>query len=301
MIYNALQYNPGGDHKLRSCELNISSESDYYVYSPSVMARETLLYPVCTGHFFYEPGYSLNRDSYDSYLILYVESGSMSVSPGGCEYVAEQGSFVFLNCYLPHSYRTNTGCECYWCHFDGAAADAFFRYATEKSGTVLSLIDPDYPASKLKAIYHCFSGRNAVREPIIARYLNDILTSFLPGSESDSTISEHQKMVESAISYIGEHLNEDITVDMLARMVGLSPCYFIRTFKTATGFPPHGYLRNARLNAAKYLLANTCLPLKEICLSVGFSCESVFCSAFKKSVGVTPTEYRNGIPPASSG
>lgn len=47
------------------------------------MAQEMLLYPICTGHFFYESGYSLSRDAYDSYLILYIESGSMTVAIRG--------------------------------------------------------------------------------------------------------------------------------------------------------------------------------------------------------------------------
>ena len=48
-------------------ENRIAPESEYFVYSPSAVARNTFFYPICTGHFIYEPHYELRRTSYDSY------------------------------------------------------------------------------------------------------------------------------------------------------------------------------------------------------------------------------------------
>ena len=78
----------------------------------------------------------------------------------------------------------------------------------------------------------------------------------------------------------------------LAEQAGLSQYHFIRTFKKETGFTPHEYLVNTRLATARYLLKNTRLPVKDICFNTGFSCESVFCSAFKQHQGMTPAQYR---------
>lgn len=278
---------------MRSPEALITPQSDYYVYSPSAMALEMLLYPICVGHFYCQPGYSLHRDTYDSYLVLYLADGTMTVSAGGRETLAQAGSFVLLDCYKPHAYRTDNGYECYWCHFDGVTAGAFCRHVIGRLGNVFSLGEPEIPRSGLEAIYRRFADGSAIREPEISQYLNDILTAFLLGSQHGEAEWNHHTMAEAVISYIGEHLNEPITVDMMARQAGLSTYHFIRTFRKATGFSPHEYLRNARLNMAKYLLCNTGLPLKEICRNVGFSCESVFCQAFRQSTGMTPTEYRS--------
>lgn len=56
---------------------------------------------------------------------------------------------------------------------------------------------------------------------------------------------------------------------------------------------PHEYVLNYRLGIAKILLLETNLSVNAICFESGFSSESVFCSAFKKKTGVTPTAYRN--------
>ena len=100
-------------------------------------------------------------------------------------------------------------------------------------------------------------------------------------------------MSERVISYIGEHFAEDISIDELAQVAGLSQYHFIRSFRKETGFTPHEYLINIRINTAKYLLKNSQLSIKDICYQAGFSCESVFCSTFKRQLKMTPTEYRN--------
>jgi len=62
---------------LKSCELLVSTESDYYVYTPSKAAQEMFFYPLQCGHFIYEAGYALRRESYDSFLLLYIKEGEI--------------------------------------------------------------------------------------------------------------------------------------------------------------------------------------------------------------------------------
>ena len=50
-----------------------SGKPDYYLYTPSTQAARTFFYPVCTGYFRYAPGYCLKRNSYDSFLIMYIK------------------------------------------------------------------------------------------------------------------------------------------------------------------------------------------------------------------------------------
>ena len=95
--------------------------------------------------------------------------------------------------------------------------------------------------------------------------------------------------------YINEHFHEDISVDQLASLSGLSRYYFIRVFRQETGYTPHEYLVNRRMATARYLLKYSSLSSKEICFQSGFSGESVFCSAFRKQHGMTPQQYREAM------
>lgn len=288
---------------MKPFEKHIIEPSDYYVYTPSVTAKQIFFYPLQCGHFFYEAGYHLSREAFDSFLLMYVEEGSMTF-----EYTAQDrgglpgerlsgeihaGQFLFLNCYLPHAYDSVSGCKCLWCHFDGELARGFYTSATAHAGAVLTLKNP-YPAlEKLKAVYDVFKNRSPVREPLISKYITDLLTMFLLDPPKKEDTLRQADILAECVGYISEHFAEELSVELLAARAGLSPYHFIRVFRRETGFTPHQYLMNTRIAAAKYLLKNSTLSTKSICFQTGFSCESVFCSAFKKHQGITPTAYRN--------
>jgi transcriptional regulator GlxA family with amidase domain len=82
----------------------------------------------------------------------------------------------------------------------------------------------------------------------------------------------------------------------MAESVNLSPPYFCYLFKSITGVPPARYLKTLRMQQAATLLTTTFLSVKEIVSRVGFADESHFVRDFKRIYGLTPSEYRNGVP-----
>jgi AraC-like DNA-binding protein len=224
---------------------------------------------------------------------MYIEKGSLTLEFEGHTRQIEAGSFVLIDCYKPHSYYSDQGWESIWCHFDGPTARAYYETIVSHLSNVFSLVNPYPIISKLESIYHTFLDGSVIKEPLMSKFINDILTAFLLYTPQGKNASNYLNMAQEIISYINEHFTEDISVDTLAERAGLSVYHFIRTFKKETGFTPHEYIINTRLNTAKYLLQNSKLPVKDICFNTGFSSESVFCSAFKKHLNVTPTQYRN--------
>lgn len=278
---------------MKSCEDLVAESSEYYVYSPSKSAQEMFLYPLQCGYFRYLPGYRLVRESFESLLLIYVEKGTMLLRYDGKMQRAVHGDFIFLDCDMLHEYATEEGCECLWCHFDGLAARSFYRNIAERLGNVFSLPDAYKVVTKLQLIMDIFKNGRTVREPLLSKYLNDILTIFLLYVPSTDILRDYAGMAEDTITYINEHFAEDISIDTLAGRAGISPYHFIRIFKKETGFTPHEYIINTRMATARYLLKNTKLPIKAICFQTGFSSESVFCSAFKKKHSMTPAQYRS--------
>lgn len=69
--------------------------------------------------------------------------------------------------------------------------------------------------------------------------------------------------------------------------------YYNRLIHRNTGLSFSGYLKKLRMQRARYLLTNTSIPIKDICLSLGYKDSSYFYSFFKKETGFTPLEYRN--------
>ena len=89
-----------------------------------------------------------------------------------------------------------------------------------------------------------------------------------------------------------DHLAEDIRLDDLAELTGLTAKHFSRAFKKSTGLPPHQYLIVQRIEAAKQRLINAKTSLADIALACGFADQSHFAATFRKVVGVPPGTWR---------
>jgi AraC family transcriptional regulator len=91
--------------------------------------------------------------------------------------------------------------------------------------------------------------------------------------------------------------SSDLSLQALANESGYSRVHFVRMFRAATGYSPHNYLLNLRLEQARELLKNPSLSLIDIALECGFSSHSHMSRLFHKSVGVTPSAYRRSLLP----
>jgi AraC family transcriptional regulator len=89
----------------------------------------------------------------------------------------------------------------------------------------------------------------------------------------------------------------DLSLQTLANESGYSRVHFVRMFKGATGYSPHNYLLNLKLERARELLKNPSTSLIDIALDCGFSSHSHMSRLFRKSVGVTPSAYRRSLRP----
>ena len=100
--------------------------------------------------------------------------------------------------------------------------------------------------------------------------------------------------MDRAVTCINQCIGQEPPVAELARMTGLSEYHFIRVFREIMGATPRQYIIANRMNHAKYLLKTTGLPVGEIGGMVGYSSESMFTAAFRRTQGIAPRKYRNG-------
>ncbi|WP_029319935.1 response regulator [Butyrivibrio sp. AE3004] len=111
----------------------------------------------------------------------------------------------------------------------------------------------------------------------------------------DDSKGHYRDAVNQVIAYIEEHFTEeDLSLNTLAAHVNFSPNHLSAVFRQQTGQPFIKYLTDYRMNAAKDLLRTTAKKSNEIGLLVGYKDPHYFSYLFKKTQGVTPTQYRGG-------
>lgn len=101
--------------------------------------------------------------------------------------------------------------------------------------------------------------------------------------------------LKTAIEYIQDNLQSELSLDGIAGTVGLSPYYFAHTFKATTGIPPYQYVRQSRVERAKKLLRDSSLSIVEIAYEAGFGNQSHMTTVFRKTLQVTPNAYRQQV------
>ncbi len=127
----------------------------------------------------------------------------------------------------------------------------------------------------------------------LKRWFVDKVTT---ASQNVSTKREEKSvsLVEKAKAYMDMNYQKDLSLDDVSREYNISPYYFSRMFREENGQSFIDYLTSVRMEKAKELLTDSELSMKEIGVMVGYSDPNYFSRSFKKNIGVTPTEYRDG-------
>lgn len=96
-------------------------------------------------------------------------------------------------------------------------------------------------------------------------------------------------------SYVRDHLSEELTLDELALMLGISVRHLSRTVREAKGMGVHRWIAEWRIKEARRQLTETNLPIHEIARRSGFQNAAAFSTAFRTACGFAPGEFRRFI------
>lgn len=135
-------------------------------------------------------------------------------------------------------------------------------------------------------------GNDIIEKSAFMELLVLLNSFYYISTQKESTISTYtyNHQVEEMISFINQHIQEPITIEILAKHFYLSDSYICRMFKSATGTTINKYMIARRISIAKSLLASG-LNVNDVCEQCGFRDYSNFLKAFTRAVGISPKKY----------
>lgn len=266
-----------------------------------------------------------------SAVLLIGLSGSYPIAQDDREFVLCENSFLLLFPGHEHrGYAPATDAQShYWCHFHFPQSSAPYADDCKECSEFLPVVveDPDitlpenrkfcylpeagmltYPdkfhilfRQLIDASQNSYPSKEA-RDIICSSYITIILNELTQQTLEGALIRQIEEISGSrqaaVIARVKEYLRASLcdttlSIPALARQFHYHPNYLSQIFRAETGMTMTRYLNAVRLEKAGTLLLNSDLHIDMIAAECGFNDEKYFMKAFKRSYGVTPTEYRN--------
>ncbi|NRY59136.1 AraC family ligand binding domain-containing protein [Clostridium beijerinckii] len=235
---------------------------------------------------------------HDYYVIGFIENGKRYLSCKNKQYIIETGDLIVFN---PGDIHT---CE----QIDDRALD--YRCINIKKDVMKKITFeitgkeylPNFMefvlfrnelTSSLKELHLMImeEERNLKKEELFLFIIEQLIREY-SNPVSEMTIQEASVEIKTVCDYLENNYMENITLNQLSNLTGLSKYYLLHSFTKQKGISPYNYLQTIRIGKAKKMLEQGIAPI-DVAFKTGFTDQSHFTNFFKKLIGLTPKQYMN--------
>lgn len=248
---------------------------------------------IISGRSWCDGSYRIFRECSEFWVIEYISSGMGSIEINGKVYYPQKGDVYLLPSGSRHCYYSNAKEP--WIktfvNFRGAVADGLAS-AYHLKGIVLFPGVEQAVAERFFQIYTMMQNRNLEDAYVIFKteiLIHEIFHILGQKIKSSIGISDEMKKIKD---YLETHVSVSVTIDELSALIYRSPDYLIRHFREEFGMTPYKYFIEKKMEAAKTMLRDTSLSVKEIGELVGYEDAHYFSNVFRKESGIPPLQYR---------
>ena len=105
----------------------------------------------------------------------------------------------------------------------------------------------------------------------------------------------HQQIIQTLIEWMDDHIDQPLSIDVVAKKSGYSKWYLQRMFRTVMRQTLGDYIRQRRLLLAAVELRNTERPIFDIAMDLGYVSQQTFSRVFRREFDRTPSDYRHRL------
>ncbi|GAC1428993.1 MAG: AraC family transcriptional regulator [Acidobacteriaceae bacterium] len=243
--------------------------------------------------------YSFAKHTHEGAAIGVIEDGAESFYYRGAIHTAPAGQIVVFNPNEPH---TGQGANEHGWRFRMFYLDSRLlqRAAAEMAGKVCDIpffatpiIQDVELAGMLRNLHKSLEagGSDIERQSKFIWTFAHLARRHADSSPSERAVGSEKAVVKLVREYLEDHFADNVSLDQIAVLSGLSSYHLIRVFRSEVGLPPHAYLEQVRINRARQLL-RAGNSIAEVAYTTGFTDQSHFSRHFKKMTGVTPGQYQ---------
>ena len=232
---------------------------------------------------------------HDPVEVVIIRKGYLSMTVNGTLYVLEPNTVIMVFPGMIHSYES-------------ASEDAeglFVGFTPDSIDEFRSTLTSMWPVNPVVRISECpedldeairklegYSGREGTF-PLMLPYIHVMAACLLTKLELVPSEKLHNNsFMYNALQYIQQHSNENLTLDSVAKELGVGGSYLSHLFSQKMKVNFRKFLNTIRIEKACVLLEDSPMSIKEICFEVGFENTRTFHRVFMEEQKMTPGEYR---------
>ncbi len=241
--------------------------------------------------------YTYRKKGLPENFLFYCVDGHGWYKIGNQKFEVGPNEFFILPQNKEHAYGSNPNnpWSIYWIHFGGDALPAFNKtLGVQKHFKPFYIKNSAETTAVFTKIYKALQLGYSIDNLLFANMcLSHFLTLFIYNSRHNETAAtDVPDCVDSAILFMQQHLDENISLNNLSKQYNYSVSRFSNLFKQKTGYAPIDYFLQMKMQKACQQLDFTNHSIKFISFDMGFDDPYYFSKRFKTIIGVSPKQYR---------
>lgn len=287
---------------------DVSGKSDgfrdeKYMIVPTESFAEYMAHPLIRAAYLTDVGffpkakehYREREEGADQYILIYCTEGKGVIEVEDQIYRLEKSDAFCIPRNVWHKYYADEKepWSILWVHFKGENTN-YFPLEERKIVHINSRHSDNRMMVLFNLLFRVLERNYTIGNFIYISQVLSLILSEIYFREKVDESSVQDRHVTMVIRYMYQHLRENLTLEEISEEVQLSKSYLNAVFKAQTGKSPVEFFIHLKMQEACKLLKSTDYYIYEVSSELGYTDQYYFSRIFKKVVGVSPKDYKNG-------
>lgn len=274
-----------------------------YMIVPTESFAEYMAHPLIRAAYLTDVGffpkakehYREREEGADQYILIYCTEGKGVIEVEDQIYRLEKSDAFCIPRNVRHKYYADEKepWSILWVHFKGENTN-YFPLEERKIVHINSRHSDNRMMVLFNLLFRVLERNYTIGNFIYISQVLSLILSEIYFREKVDESSVQDRHVTMVIRYMYQHLHENLTLEEISEEVKLSKSYLNAVFKAQTGKSPVEFFIHLKMQEACKLLKSTDYYIYEVSSELGYTDQYYFSRIFKKVVGVSPKDYKNG-------
>ncbi len=254
------------------------------------------LYPLAFGYYEHAHNHSIKRLEHTDHLLIFCVAGKGSITAGNFTHQVVANDILMIPKDTQHQYQADKHqpWSIYWVHMDGHLYMQFMAIiGLTKTKLQTTVLNPQQLKEEFIQLldtrhqgYHLNSFLLAAN---ILKKIFSLLAVQLPVTQLNQ---QKDFNVTAFNAFLQENITKQVSLDEMAKYMGLSKFHFAKKFQQSTGISPVKYFLEMKIQHACGLLDRSSKTIKDVAALLGYDDPYYFSRLFKNVMGLSPKQYR---------